>query len=188
MKLWTIQPSPWFEKLLAEGSLSGERKYIDRGFLPGYAWMVASMERLIGGRPNPDAFPIWAWYQYMDSSQKRPDLRRRGHLPAGTEGVLIEIEKAENEVLLSDFELWHFPLSFHSYIADSEEDDEAFEKLIIQDLKAGKNLIEKSWEKVLDMDYCTPYAASSREEKRIQATFWTIKKEEIIRVKRFIAR
>jgi hypothetical protein len=188
MKLWTIQPLARYENILAEGSLSGDKRFVDPDFLPGYEWMISKMEQHLWAPPRPGAYPVWAWYQYQDSERKRPDLRRRAHLPKGTEGVLLEIEKAENEVLLSDFDLWHFPLSFRSYIADSEEDDIAFEKAHGHRSETGKALIEKSWNKIFDLGYCAPYAASPKEDKSIQATFWTLRKEEVVSTKRFTAR
>ena len=46
-----------------------------------------------------------------------------------TEPMLcIEIEKPDNEVLLSDEENWHFVLN-NSYISDHEQDDNTFDSL-----------------------------------------------------------
>lgn len=113
MKLWTIQPIEWYEKFLIEEKIYGERNYVESNFLLGYEWLIKVMEERIGTRPLNDCFPIWAWYQYSSVDKKRPDLRETGHLEKGEVGVRIEIEKDDNEVLLSDYELWHFPLGLH---------------------------------------------------------------------------
>ncbi|WP_372472915.1 hypothetical protein AB4865_08890 [Capnocytophaga sp. ARDL2] len=55
-------------------------------------------------------------------------MRKRGHLEKGIHGVRIEIRKHESEVLLSDFDFWHYPISYQSYISDGEKDCELYEK------------------------------------------------------------
>ena len=48
--------------------------------------------------------------------------------------------------------------------------------------------IIKSWDKVLDLDFEAPYWTYPKSNKSIQATFWTLKVEEIVKVVYFIAR
>ena len=155
------------------------------------------MEIRIGKRPNEDTFPIWAWYQYKNKDSRRPDLRTTGFLPKGTKGVRIEFEKPENEILLSDFNLWHFPLNYWN-IADNEEKDLEFEKLLekhnvkfIEIEKyplEAKKIIVNSWNKIFDMNYECEYVTEKINEKKIQATFWKLNKTEIKKVDFFTAK
>lgn len=139
MKLWTIQSIEWYEKLLSEKIIYGERKYAEPDFLFGYDWFIKVMEERIGKKPTNDCCPIWAWYQYLSVDKRRPDLRETGHLEKGEAGVRLEIEKDDNEVLLSDYGLWHYPLGIYYYIGDSEEDEGMFEKKLANKNLAGKD-------------------------------------------------
>lgn len=203
MKLWTIQPIAWYERLCTDGIIYGEESLISnfdcQEFRNAYQWLVRQMERDIGNKPFDNAYPIWAWYQYTDMNHRRPDLRYSGFLPKGTKGVRIEFEKSDHEVLLSDFILWTNPLNFW-YIADSEIEQDAFyKKLALHGIEFSelnsanapdfiREEIEKSWDKVLDMSYCPEHSAYPFEKKSIQATFWHLSVDEIIKVDNFVAR
>lgn len=128
--------------------------------------------------------------------KKKPDLRSSGHLEKGKIGYRIEIQKNKNEVLLSDFELWHYVLN-NWYLPESEEDSKAFDKRIQlqypmtsdDDIKNfEKKVIEDSWGKIFDMSFEDPYIASPFDEKSIQATFWELSIEEVIKVDKFKSR
>lgn len=204
MKLWSIQPLCWYEKLLSEGIIFGEEKEIefikdDVDFMNAYHWMISQMESKIGKRPFGNAYPIWAWFQYENINRRKPDLRRSGFLEKGNRGVRIEFEKDEREILLSDFSLWHHPLNFW-HIADDEAEDDRFdaflknENIDILNLNSEnaplhiKEKIENSWEKILDMNYSPEYTALPFENKSIQATFWSLSLDEIKKIDYFIAR
>lgn len=203
MKLWTIQPVEWYEKLLSDGIIYGEEHLIDfikdDDFKNAYHWMIKKMEEKIGNRPFKNAYPIWAWYQYSNINKRKPDLRNGGLLTKGTKGVRIEFKKNEKDVLLSDFTLWTHPINFWN-ITDNKNDDDDFDKLLEKENikfneltrynapKYIREKIEKSWDKVLDMEYCPEYSAHPFESKSIQATFWSLSKEEIINVDFFISK
>lgn len=118
-------------------------------------------------------------------------------MPKGTKGVRIEFEKPENEILLSDLNLWHFILNYW-HIADSEKQELEFDKLLRKlDIKfidkekytpSLKKNVEKSWNKIFDMNYECEYVTEKFKEKKIQATFWNLKKTEIIKVDFFNAK
>ncbi|WP_304342657.1 DUF3841 domain-containing protein [Chryseobacterium koreense] len=122
MKLWTIQPVEWYEKLLENNIIFSEQKYleIEDNFLRAYEWMIFQMEARISNKPVKNMFPIWAWFQYNNAQNQRPDLRNVGFLPKGTKGVRIEFDKKDEAVLLSDFNLWAYVLNYW-YIADNEK-------------------------------------------------------------------
>lgn len=201
MQLWTVQSIEWYNELLKNGIIQGERKHITTDWefsLLGYHWLMNKMDEKIGKRPFPECFPVWAWYQYTDSNKRKPDLRSTGFLPKGTKGVRIEINKNENDVLLSDFMLWSIPFGYQSFIGQNEEESEAFEKMLERKGFDKKNIgklpkgiqteIIKSWDKVLDLDFDDPYHTSPKDNKAIQATFWTLSLNEVIKVDDFVAR
>lgn len=201
MTLWTIHNMDWYDALLKHGIIHGNKKYIDNNWnfsLFGYEWMIKKMEKRIGKRPFPDCYPIWAWYQYSGSKKRKPDLRRIGLLPTRTKGVRLEINKREEDVLLSDFMLWHFPFGFQSFIGKNEEESVAFETMLeekrldrkrLEELPENiQNKIIKSWDRVLDMNFQDPYHTQPKDNKAIQATFWSLKVEEIVKADEFIAR
>lgn len=201
--LWTIQPIEWYERLLTDKIIYGDAKLSewytakDIDFRTAYDWLIAEMKKQISPRPFADAVPIWAWFHYLNSDKKRPDLRSSGHLEKGQKGVRIEFIKSRNKVLLSDFDLWHSVLNYWC-ISDNEKQSESFDKLLrLYNVKfndkenyppIAKQMIMDSWQKVLDMHYCPEYSANPFEKKSIQATFWNLSVDEIIKVDEFVAR
>lgn len=156
------------------------------------------MTNRIGSPELKNQYPIWAWYQYRDSHHKKPDLRGNCYLPKGTNGIRIEFEKEINQVVLSDFVLWHYPLSYKSLIAQNEAENNNFE-LRLKKMKLDKTEykqlheiikieIEKSWERIFDMEFEDEYYTSKKDSKTIQACCWEIKEDEIIKIDKFKAR
>jgi hypothetical protein len=201
MQLWTIQPIEWYKKLLDNGIIYGDKQQIEWikeiEFDYAYQWLIGEMNLRIGSIPNKNSYPIWAWNQYHNSKQKRPDLRSTGFLPKGAKGVRIELEKPAKEVLLSDFNLWMHVLNYW-HIADNEEEENGFDKLLeLRGIKFVdkekytpdiRKIVEISWNKIFDMNYSPEYAAETFEKKHIQATFWSLSVNEIKKVDYFIAR
>ena len=90
--------------LQRDGILYGPETVDDSIFWrTAYDWMVEQMERRLGPRPKPGAYPLWAWYQWDGAARRRPDLRSSAHVPGGTKAVRIEFEIAEEQIVLSDF-------------------------------------------------------------------------------------
>ncbi|WGH75917.1 DUF3841 domain-containing protein [Tenacibaculum tangerinum] len=197
MKLWTIQPIKFYYNLISDGEIHSSEKYADSDFNQAYKWIIKQMENRIGEKPSKNSYPIWAWYQYKNIKAKKPDLRGSGFLPKGTKGVRIEFEKPKNEVLLSDFYLWHFPLNYW-YIADNEKQESEFDKLL-KDSKIEfmhkekyplelRMIVENSWNKIFDMSYDCDYVTENFNNKKIQATFWSLKTSEITKIDFFNAK
>ncbi len=190
IKLWTIQNESGWNELNKNGVLIPKEEFVEPAFKAGYEWMKSQMSDRIGKPKSRTQFPVWAWYQYFDSNKRKPDLRKSGHLPSGTLGYRIEIEKEQRDVLLSDFVLWNWPLFYRDYIANSEKEAVEFErKLCGKELtKMEENQIEKSWEKIFDMNFDLDYYTLPFAEKKIQATFWELRLNDIIKVDKFIAK
>jgi hypothetical protein len=199
MKLWTIQPISWYEKLQVDGFIYGDATLanIYESMKYPYEWIINQMEQTISAKPNENATPIWAWYQYLGDKKKKPDLRGSCFLPTGTKGVRIEFHKNPNEVLLSDFDLWLHPLNYWC-IHDNEKEDKDFDELLKRENVSFidkekytpklKKIVEKSWLKCLDLNYELEYTAKPKENKSIQATFWKLSIDEIVKVDFFTAR
>lgn len=202
MKLWTIQPLSFWKRLEVDGHICADAELVKTiGFYAidyrmghAYDWLATQMGRKIG-RPSPAAMPLWAWFRW-NGSHRRPDLRSVGHLPTGERGVRIEFEINDHDVVLSDFELWHFALNY-SYIANSDDDDDAFEaklrKLDNRHTVPSPNTaihkkIVRSWDKIFDLEWENSYYNAKRDEKCIQATFWALDLQAVRQVKEFTAR
>lgn len=190
MKLYSIQTIEAYNQLLENNILYClDNKYIWPDFLKPYGWMMNQIELKIGKKEYKNQYPIWSWFQYSDSKKKRPDLRHSCLLEKGTYGVRIEFEKPNNEILLSDFILWHHVLGYW-FIPSNNLEEEYFDGLLKQNnLKFGdienytpeiNNVIQNSWNKIFNLNKI--------ENRSVQATIWNIKKEEIIKVDYFKAR
>ncbi|MDO4224048.1 MAG: DUF3841 domain-containing protein [Acinetobacter sp.] len=197
MQLWTIQPIEFYQQLRKDKIIYGERQRVDVDFLSPYQWLIEKMEQRIGLRPFAECSPIWAWYQCHSVQKRKPDLRYGGYLHKGTQGVRLEICKADKDVLLSDFDLWHYPLN-NWYLAESMADADAFyqrledEHIAFADQENYpsdlRQKIEQSWNKVLDLNFYADGITHLPDEKSIQATFWSLSLDEIVNVQPFIAR
>ncbi len=185
MRLWSIQPLAVWEKLQKFGTLNNSEAYTQQDFLPAYRWMAGEMTRRIGPSPYTDALPFWAWFQAYDSKRPRPDLRRSAHLPAGSSGVRITLQMVSEQVLLSDFELWHYVLN-HWYLPTSMKDSETFEEQT-HDEKTDI-IIRESWQRIFDLKFSATDIAAPLAKKSLQATFWELRLENVIEVQSFLAR
>lgn len=193
IKLWSIQNECGWHELNTKGVLRGNKDYVDKDFKEAYDWMKIQMKQRIGSPNHPNQYPVWAWYQHQNAKKKKPDLRTSAHLPSGSVGYRIEIEKNATDVLLSDFDLWHTPLAYKTFIANNEKERLEFESLFsdldYQNLPAhAKKQVEKSWEKIFDMHFQFAYYAEPYPKKIIQATFWELHHHEIVKVDKFKAR
>ncbi len=202
MIVWTIQRADVWEILQHDGMLYGPETVDDSiQWRTAYDWMVEQMERRLGPRPKPGAYPLWAWYQWDGAAHPRPDLRSYGHIPGGTTGVRIEFEIAAEHILLSDFSAWHVPLNY-GYLALDEAEDEAFDAELAQhglSWKSGPHIpdpayharILKSWERIFDVDQVDPdewWTRPTMAEKDIQGTFWSLSLAQVRKATPFIGR
>ena len=192
MRLWTVQPVEVWDILQKQGYFicnPEKSDYIstDWGFKEPYDWLVNQMELRIGKRPHRVQYPIWAWHT-RNWQHKKPDLRTIGLGKKGEKSVCIEIEIPDNQVLLSDYNAWHYVLNkwwFDDSLSeeDWEKKHEWFDSL---PYTIQNKIREKSWERIFNI---TPFKNDWVSNGRyIQATFWILYLKDVKNIRYFTAR
>lgn len=191
MRLWTMQPVEVYDILMRDGIFTCDpEKVPEPSFCDRYAWLNKKLDEK-DKKPSEVDYPIWAWYRF-DSKEKKPDLRHSCYGMRGDKMVCLELEVPDEKVLLSDFDLWHFPLNnwwlddcFHPGYGDDESDKahEWFNGLTKEEQQVEK---EKSWEQIFNIEpFENDWIARG---KYVQAVFWELKKEYVKKVQYFTAR
>lgn len=186
MKLWTIQPWEVWELLQRTGIYRCDpaRATMSVYFDEKYRWLNRKMTTRIGPPPQGVIYPVWAWYK-QNGRHYKPDLRSE-RWTCGSENedyTCIELEVPEDQVLLSDFDIWHIILN-DGLISDSEEEDQAQEALYNALSDAQKRAYkDKNWERVFDV---SPLRNGwTIRGEWVQATFWELRREFIRSVRFF---
>lgn len=178
----------------------GNANHVEPEFIAAYRWLLAYLpDKPTHVAESQNTMPIWAWYQCHSVDKKKPDLRHSGYLTKGTEAILLEIEKPEEQVLLSDYQLWHHVLNGW-YLPSSMADAECFEKELANQAidiykeelanlpKPIKQKITASWQRIFNLDWYEQDITDPINQKSIQATFWSLHRDEVVSVKEFVAR
>lgn len=184
MILWTIHAEGAWQKARKRGTLRADGRHQWRSFHRAYPWMRYEMSQRVGPPPSGVRYPIWAWSQYESDQKVRPDLRRAGHLPAGSQGVLIEFHASEEGVLLSDFDLWHYVLN-RWYLPRNSTEVLGLESARFV---TSERRLTRSWGAIFDLDWNLKDVTVPRSERSIQATIWQVPLSSIRSVKTFRAR
>jgi hypothetical protein len=169
--------------------LGGAGLFVPTGGVIGGASSIISVDairndRRVGLPPSGVWYPIWALLQYDSTLIFRPDLRRVGHLPTGSKGVLVEFHASEENVFLSDFDLWHYVLN-RWYLPHTSSE--------VLDLEStrpvtSEHRLTRSWEAVFDLDWNLKGVTIPRSERSIQATVWQVPLSSVRSVRTFRAR
>ena len=108
MRLYTIQSTTFFENLLADGFAFCEHTSESAiELMESYQWMADQLNQKVPC-PKDGILPIWAWYQYSYKNPQPPflpDIMDCGI--ESDEAVYLEIEVSDEEILLSNSDLWH---------------------------------------------------------------------------------
>lgn len=191
MRLWTMQPVEVYDILMRDGIfICNPSKISEPSFVDRYGWLNNKLNEK-DPKPHNIQYPIWAWYRF-DSKEKKPDLRHSCYGTRGEKMVCMELEVPDEKVLLSDFDLWHFPLNdwwlddcFHPGYNEEEYDKahEWFKGLSEEEQKKEK---EKSWEQIFNIE---PFESDwIARGKYVQGVFWELKREYVKKVQFFTAR
>lgn len=94
----------------------------------------------------------------------------------------------ENDVLLHDYEAWHYPLNYFHLAAQrvSERFERrckaagfpVYDEVPLQD-KALHAEVQRSWHTIFDLPACRRLFRRLRVEQVVQATFWTLYAEHV---------
>ena len=187
MTLWTIQPEELYHSILKTGEYICDPLKINMPeFSEMYDWLALQMRERIGQPPEGVTYPVWAWHTQRSKYQK-PDLRseRWANGYEGDRFVCMEIEVLDEQVLLSDFDLWSLVL-LDALITETEEEDHEL-NAIYQTLtpQQQREMKYENWKRVFDV---TPFDNKwMRRGSWIQATFWALKNDMIRKVRYFTA-
>lgn len=139
------------------------------------------MIKRIGEPPEGVRYPVWAWYIH-DSKRKKPDLRKSEYGRKGEAMVCMEIDISDDEVVLSDEEIWLHVLN-NWYLSDASCEEEYDKEEVWLD---GLNEDEKrkaivdSWQLIFDI---TPFNNDFKIKGHyVQATFWELRADQIRKV------
>lgn len=187
MRVWSCQPEEALGTLLETGSYrtDPEKACLEEPFKRAYRWLVREMEKRIGERPDGVTYPIWA-FAVCEGKRQAPDLD--GFAASGTKMVLMELEVPDKELVLSDFDTWHYVLNdWYYFRCRSREEwdrkDKEFDALPPQVQRQKKTA---SWQAVFDTEL-RDNGEYDINGFQVQATFWEIKKEQLIKATPFIA-
>lgn len=104
MTLWTIQSLSAWTELQDKGVLRAKTdRVMVESWLPAYRWMTHQMRRRLGPPPEADCQAIWAWYRW-DAASAKPDLRCRGHLDTGEQGVRLKLEYPSHRAIVESWD------------------------------------------------------------------------------------
>lgn len=192
MKLWTIQPKEIYDYTIRNGAFiaKAEEASMYQDFADAYDWYVRKMSEKIS-KPENIKLPIWAWCRW-DGKEKKPDLRYARFKNTGDnhEYALISLEVPDDEVLLSDFDNWHFVLN-NSYLDESnneEEYDRTQEWLSSLTVSERAKRTVESWDGILNTELREDPTNWRTNGFEVQATFWVLKKEYVKDVQFFKGR
>jgi len=178
MRLFTVQPKEVIDKILKQGSHvcdpSKSSMLNDLIYQEAYDWMVEKMNSRLTNKDNIQ-YPVWAWYK-IDGVNELPDFNLS--IFSNCKTYLLELEVPDEDVLLSDFENWHFPLNDWYYIPYKNDDQTEKEDKRYRRLPFDEQLKVKyaSWNIIFKV----------KDSDMVQATFWKIKKENLIYIHKIL--
>jgi hypothetical protein len=117
--LWTIQPINVLQELDKIGSFKCDGRRVAQSDRRVYQWMAMQMAH--AGLCKRPVYPVWCWFAWGGTKQRKPDLRSSWHLPRGTHAVRMTIEVSVSIVLLSWFDAWVSILN-NGYVARNREE------------------------------------------------------------------
>ena len=190
MRLWTIQPKSMYDVLRKDKvlhcdhtnsscSINDTDPQVQKSFKMGYDFIVSQMKARIGNPPDGVQYPIWLWHMDQPGINARPDLRKHNRY-SPRPYVMMELEIPSDQVLLSNFELYHMILNdspiYDDYNSDEEYNamDEWYESLPSES-KAKYKL--ESWSKIFNINFTQDIT---------QATVWEIKLDYLVRVWHYV--
>lgn len=191
MKLWTIQDSSILDDIEQKGFAHCNQKSSFCTLFPhAYNWLAEEMRKQVGLPPFEEIeYPLWAWYQYTSYKKPKPPKSPRLLDSDQQEGVFLEIDIPDKDVLLSDFDLWHWVLNGCSMVRNKQLDRMIEQYVRDTNGQYDFNTYPEEIKKEIISTWCRVFDFSTRDKhfmafhkhnRCIQATFWVLKEENII--------
>lgn len=206
-KLWTFQSKEVLDIIKKHGVYYSERDrvieylkssskvepaYLDehiKNRLRSYDWIASQMDSKIGKRPKEGCMPIWAFYEY--------EFKKKIFIDDVTDDeVGLELLVREENVVLTDYALWHYILNdtpifldedeFYSFKEKAEKcgywgaNDKDYDNKSME-FEECKEYKYKSWQRVFNVTGEGNFNNSKLEDP-IQACLWKIRSEDILNV------
>ena len=191
MRLVTIQDKAAYENLCADGVLRCKTELAEwlneDNFRFAYDWLVEQMKRRVSKPPQGTTYPIWAWYR-LDGKPAKVDFRNREFNNYRGEHYALTIDIPDEQILLSDEENWHFVLN-NWYLSEAQNEfdyEKAETNLDALPPDEKQRVKEESWECIFDINKFEN--DWHRRGYYVQATFWELRKEQVIMARKFIGR
>lgn len=142
----------------------------DENFILSYKWMNQKCQLML---TNYDAkYPLWGWI-------KKPNKKNLYKEYKNDPFYIIEFIIKKDEVLISDFDLWHFIL-MDLYIPDNLENLDKLDHVSFFEKRGSVQEIEEvlsSWNKIFNIKRTKKY--------KQQCCFKEIKFENILKIKKY---
>ena len=207
MKLYTVQPKWIYEHLMKEGVFYFKSQVYEDPFLKDTHWTKAYdwlKEQMISkGIQKPDLAQDlgWAWYRWTEKNHApngnwiKSGLKHRNAYEEID--VRMEIDIADHRVLLSHYHAWHMVLnySYLDYMHKMDEFEEKCNKIMSKEqyrqtpfpIEALDHDVKHSWQKIFDLSLSDTIIndGESNEQLPVQATFWHLTREDIIKAEAF---
>lgn len=182
--LSTIQTHAAWTSAQRLGVLRADGRRVFNGWRPAYRWMRGQMARRL--RAFRGGYPIWAWYL------AEPELSDEALLPTGQSGVCLEFRAPSSEVLLSNFDAWHSVLNNWYLALDEAEEQAWFERcpdgvLPHRRSAACQAEVERSWERIFDLDLLASSPSRATSSPMIQAVVQEVPLKSVVSVRYFQA-
>lgn len=205
MLLWTVQSYTAYENMVKTGVLSNSEAHLfcEDNFKYAYDWITGKMKEHSLMPQEGINYPVWAWYQW-EGKRKRRDMREGGHGKHGEKILQLTIDIPDKDVLLSDFDLFHYVLNYW-YLPIDEQDDIKFEEeykslgfiwhdlqdfsIQSQEMNCLRRKITSSWNRIFELEYEDDgWLYRTNNKKSIQAIFWKLQLKQVIKAEIFNAR
>lgn len=184
---------------LDKTSLIGDPSYCAQRI--AYDWLCAQMQARGLPRPpaaeGPEVYPIWAYYQWVGPACRRPDLRSSAlkSWAAQERRVLLTLRVPREQMLLSDYDAWHFPLNY-SYLAGPRVYDRFYRELKARGQQqrfctvplpgpSDHEAVLDSWQAIFDLARSRKLLGIKKAHQSIQATFWELRAEQVVEARAF---
>ena len=193
IKAWCNMSYATYQLLLEKGELQVPKSFAQDewfNFERAYDWMIRLMDRVGLKPPINDISPWWFWLDGHCAQEATPVQQ---DMPEYEDGCAVQLSLPASEVLLSDFDLWHYVINGW-YLGKGEEDSSEFDALCEALGSEGyfhdcpseelRQRMLKGWLKIFDLEFTGNgyYCNHGMSEKSIQGNIWTLKKEYVEKV------